>query len=128
MNAVFVDIYLFDFAFAHLLRNCVLLAHVDIGDVDEAEFISHVEQLLLLVPADRCVEHLVRIAYAEDILLLPNTFDSLIIPNSECTRLFLDIKYLYHTISMNCPLFGLKVPNAVLSPVAVSFEFDEGAF
>ena len=128
MNSILVDVYLFDFGFAHLLRNCVLLTHVDISNVDIAKFIRHVEEFFLLVPADRCVEHLVRIAYTEYVLLLADAFNSLVVANSECTGLFLNIENLYHAITMHCPLFGLKVPDAVLSPISVSFEFYEGTF
>jgi len=88
INIDFLDSY--SLKLFHFLLNCVLFAHVDICYVDAALFVSHIEELLVVIPANRCKQTLVRVCHTEELIfVLAETFNSLIISYCEDTTLFL---------------------------------------
>jgi hypothetical protein len=120
---IYID--LLDFAFDNLLFDCVLFTHINIGDVYTALGIRHVEQLVLVIPANTGKQAFIRVGHEEEfILVLAKAFDSLIIPNRKDTTLLLHyIKNLHYPKLVHASLLvSRKLELTLLPPVLRSFE------
>ena len=103
---VSIDIDLLNFTIGNLLLDRVLLAHVDVCDVDVSLFVRDVQQFLLLIPADRGIEALVGVGHAEELVfVLAVAFDGLVIPNGkDATLLFHNVQNLNYAKPMQTSL------------------------